>query len=248
MRIALLGDVHANLPALEAVLDHAGSQGVEAIWNAGDFVGYNAFPEEVVQRLRAEGAISVVGNYDLKVLKFPQKDTKWRAKKRPEKWLAFKWAYENLSEESRSYLGSLPREVRRAVGGRSVLLTHGSPASISEHLYVDAPAERLRELADLARADVIVMGHAHVAFSRQVDGTWFINTGSVGRQDDGDPRAGYAVMDLDDETMTVQHHRLDYDIEEAIAALRRKGLPQTFEEMIRQGRKLDWILDPPDPG
>ena len=108
MRVALIGDVHANLPALEAVLEHAESQAVEAIWNVGDFVGYNAFPEEVVQRLRAEGAISVVGNYDLKVLKFPAKDTKWRTKKRPEKYLAFKWAYENLSEQSRAHLAALP--------------------------------------------------------------------------------------------------------------------------------------------
>ena len=243
MRVALVGDVHANLPALEAVLEHAESQVVEAIWNIGDFVGYNAFPEEVVQRLRAEGAISVIGNYDLKVLKFPTKDAKWRAKKRPEKYLAFKWAYESLSEQSRAYLASLPRDVRFEGAGRRGVLAHGSPASVSEHLYVDTPEERLRELVGIAQVDVIVVGHSHVAFSRQVDDVWFINTGSVGRQDDGDPRAGYAVMDLEGEEVTVRHHRIDYDVGAAIAAIRRAGLPQAFEEMMRQGRKLDWVLD-----
>lgn len=243
MRVALIGDVHANLPALDAVLEHAESQAVEAIWNVGDFVGYNAFPEEVVQRLRAEGAISVVGNYDLKVLKFPKKKAKWRAKKRPEKYMAFKWAYKSLSEQSRAYLSSLPRDVRLEVAGRRVMLTHGSPSSVSEHLYVDTPEERLLELAGIAQADVIVVGHSHIAFSRQVDDVWFTNTGSVGRQDDGDPRAAYAVMDLDDGEVKVWHHRIDYDIEVATAAIRQAGLPRAFEEMVRQGRKLDWILD-----
>lgn len=246
MKVALIGDVHANLPALDAVLKHAESQAVEAIWNVGDFVGYNAFPDEVVQRLRHEGAISVVGNYDLKVLKFPLKDTKWRAKKRPEKYLAFKWAYESLSDESRAYLAALPREIKLSVADMSVLLTHGSPASISEHLYVDTPEDRLLELAGVARADVIVVGHSHVAFSRRAGGAWFVNTGSVGRQDDGDPRAGYAVMELEAGEVTVEHHRIDYDVEAAIAAIRRAGLPEAFEEMMRQGRKLDWILDQPD--
>ena len=246
MRVALIGDVHANLPALEAVLEHAKSQAVEAIWNVGDFVGYNAFPDEVVRRLRHEGAISVVGNYDLKVLKFPSKDATWRAKKRPEKYLAFKWAYESLSDESRAYLAALPRKIKLSVAGTSVLLTHGSPASISEHLYIDTPEERLLELAGIAGADVIVMGHSHVAFSRRVGDAWFVNTGSVGRQDDGDPRAGYAVMSLEGGEVTVEHHRIDYDVEAAIAAIRSAGLPQVFEEMMRRGRKLDWILDEAD--
>jgi len=243
MKVALIGDVHANLPALEAVFDHARGERVEAVWNVGDFVGYNAFPEEVVQRLRAEGAISVIGNYDLKVLRFPSKDRKWRVTKRPEKWLAFKWAYENLTEESRAYLASLPRDVKLNAAGRRVMLTHGSPASVSEHLYFDTPEGRLRELAALAQADLIVVGHSHVAFSRRVDDVWFVNTGSVGRQDDGDPRAGYAVLELDAGEVIVQHHRIDYDVEAATAAIRRAELPRAFEEMMRQGRKLDWILD-----
>ena len=76
MKIALIGDVHANLPALEAVLDHARKQGVEAIWNIGDWVGYNAFPNGVVELLRQEHALSIVGNYDLKVLRFKKKQEK----------------------------------------------------------------------------------------------------------------------------------------------------------------------------
>ena len=91
MKVALLGDIHANLPALEAVLNHAYGQGIDAIWNTGDWVGYNAFPNQVVTQLRESGAISIVGNYDLKVLRFKKKKKKWRHSKNPRKYLAFRY-------------------------------------------------------------------------------------------------------------------------------------------------------------
>jgi putative phosphoesterase len=243
MKIALIGDVHANSPALDAVLEHAQGQGVEQIWNTGDFVGYNAFPEKVVRRLRREGAVSVVGNYDQKVLRFPLKDKKWRRKKRFEKWLAFKWAYENLSQESLDYLAILPERRSMTVGGRRILLVHGSPFSVNEHLYENTSQDRLEELAHLSEADLVICGHSHQGFVRQAGGTWFINTGSVGRPDDGDPRATYALLELGEDSLEVQHCRVDYDLEAAVTEIRRQGLPPAFEQMMRKGRKLDWILE-----
>ncbi len=240
-KAALIGDVHANLPALEAVLADARGRGAEAIWDVGDGVGYNAFPDEVVRLLRASGAISLAGNYDLKVLKFPRKAAKWRREKRPEKRLAFQWAYEHLSEQSRATLAALPREVRLTVEGRRVLLTHGSPASIDEPLSPQSPVERLSELARLARADIVVCGHSHQPFTRQVEGVWFINPGSVGRPDDGDPRASYAILDIRRDLVAPQLVRIAYDVERAVAALRRHRLPRAFAEMIRRGRSLDAI-------
>ncbi len=242
MKVALIGDVHANLPALEAVLNHAHEQGVEAIWNVGDFVGYGAFPDEVVRRLKQEEALSIVGNYDSKVLRFKKKQKQWRKKKRLEKYLAFMWAYKNLSKKSRKYLRFLSKEMRIKVKGRRVLLTHGSPKSSEEHLAPDTPDEYLRELAQIAQADVIICGHSHRPFVRQVDGVWFINTGSVGRPDDGDPRACYAILEIDSESIQVQHYRLEYDVERAVAAIRENELPEAFAQMLLQGRDLDTVL------
>jgi putative phosphoesterase len=242
MKVALIGDVHANLPALEVVLVHAREAGVQEIWHVGDFVGYGAFPDEVVTRLRREDVKSIVGNYDLKVLKFKKKQAKWQKSKRPEKWLAFKWAYENLSKENRKYLRSLPREMRMEVAGKRILLTHGSPASNEEHLTPDTPDQRLLELAQMTNADVIVCGHSHQPFTRRVGGVWFINTGSVGRPDDGDPRAAYAVSDIEPEAFKVRHYRLEYDVTRAVAAIRRHELPEAFAQMILQGRNLDVVL------
>jgi putative phosphoesterase len=239
--IAAIGDVHANLPALEAVLEDAHQHGAEAIWNIGDFVGYGAFPEEVVDRLREIGAISIQGNYDRKALKVKKKRDAWKKKKVPEKWLAFQWAYEHLSKQSRKYLRSLPDEKALTVEGHSILLVHGSPASQDEHLTLDTPIERLRELAGMSDAEIIVCGHSHQPFTRSVDRTWFINTGSVGRPDDGDPRAAYARLDLTLVHLEINHYRVEYDVQRAVRAIRENGLPEDFARMILEGRPLDAV-------
>jgi putative phosphoesterase len=245
MKIALIGDVHANLPALEAVLEHAHQQGAEEIWNVGDFVGYGAFPDEVVRRLREIKAISIIGNYDLKVLKVREKAKKWKKKKAPEKWLAFQWAYQHLSKKSRKYLRSLPKRLKIKVKPHKILLVHGSPASIEEHLTPETPYTRLQELARSVRADVIVCGHSHQPFVRQVGDVWFINTGSVGRPDDGDPRACYALLEFESQKMAVTHYRVEYDQALAAAAIRAAGLPEDFAQMVLQGKDLEAVRTAP---
>jgi putative phosphoesterase len=210
MRVALIGDVHANLPALEAVLQHARRQRVAEVWGVGDWVGYGAFPGEVVQALRQHRVKAVIGNYDLSVLRVEAKRAKWGQDGPPENWQPAAWAYDHLSEEGRAYLRALPTEIRLDVQGRRILLTHGSPASLDEALTVDTPAVRLRELAQIAAVDVIVVGHAHVPMARKVGRVWFINTGSVGRPKDGDPRACYAILTLGHRRVQVRHYRVAY--------------------------------------
>jgi putative phosphoesterase len=242
----LIGDVHGNLPALEAVLEHAHQHGVEAIWNVGDFVGYGPFPDDVVRRLQEAQAISIVGNYDLKVLQFKKKRKKWRKKKQIDKFLGFQWAAHHLSQESLKYLRSLPENRQVQVEGLRFLLTHGSPVSNKEHLSPDTPVARLRELAEVVDADVVVCGHSHRAFLRQVARTRFVNPGSVGRPDDGDNRARYAILQIGprraERRLHVQHYRVVYDLEKAVAVTRAHKLPEAFAQMLIQGRDLDGVI------
>jgi putative phosphoesterase len=243
MKAALIGDIHANLPALEVVLAHIEGQGIKAIWNTGDFVGYGPFPHEVVRLFRNdERVLSVIGNYDAKVLRFKEKGEKWQKKKHPLKYLGFKWAYKQLSKKDRKFLRFLSKEMRIKAASRRVLLVHGSPESKSEHLTPDTPEARLSELAEAAKADVVVCGHSHLPFVRQVDGVWFINTGSVGRPDDGDPRACYAILEMTKGAVEVEHHRLDYDVDRVVAAIRENDLPEPFAQMFVQGRPLHEVL------
>jgi putative phosphoesterase len=244
VKIALIGDVHANLHALEAVLLHASDRGCKSILNAGDFVGYGAFPDEVVKLLRRVKATSITGNYDQKALKVKKKQGEWAAAKTPEKWLAFQWAYQHLSSSSRKYLKRLPENRRLKAKGWQILLTHGSPVSADEHLSPDTPDKRLHELAKMARADLIICGHSHQPFARWIGDVLFINTGSVGRPDDGDPRATYAILKLKRKMVEVRHYRIEYDVDQAASAIRNNHLPEEFAQMLLQGRSLDRIGPP----
>jgi putative phosphoesterase len=250
MKIALIGDVHANLPALEAVLQHARQSGAEEIWNVGDSIGYGAFPEEVIQRLRQEHVTSVIGNYDLKVLGFPKKRKKFKKHKRAEKFLAFQWAYDHLSPESRRYLRSLPEHLWLQVMGWEILIVHASLSQNEELLVPSTPKSRFKALAQIAAhqnpheagIDMIVFGHSHQPFTRRIANVWFINTGSVGRPGDGNPRACYALLELDAASIHVEHFRIEYDIEAAVLAIRNRGLPEAFAQMLVQGVELEEVL------
>ncbi|MGQ9609080.1 MAG: metallophosphoesterase family protein [bacterium] len=242
MKIALIGDIHANLPALDAVLKDARQRGADTIWNVGDTIGYGAYPDEVVDLIRHENIQSILGNYDAKVLKVKQKESKW--KKVPEKWVAFKWAYDNLSKANRDYLSSLPTELRFDIEGKRFLIVHGSPESDEEYILPDTPEERLIKLSNVSNADIIICGHSHQPFKKKFNNIWFINAGSVGRPDDGDPRASYAILQIKKPNLfQIRHYRIEYDIEKAIAKIRDSGLPEIFAQMIIQGRSLDTIKE-----
>jgi putative phosphoesterase len=239
-KIALLGDVHGGLFALQAALADARSKGATVFLNTGDLIGYGPFPEQVVRLVRSEEIVSVVGNYDLMALSIGECRKKASAKE-PKKQLAFHWAYDHLSAESRRFLGELPREVRFQVAGKKFLLTHGSPTSLDEALGPETSEERLAELARSSDAQVIVVGHAHRPMVRQVGGTLFVNAGTIGRPDDGDPRATYAIMTLD--PPHVEHVKVDYDVEATVRAVREESLPEEFAQMIIQGLSLDHVVE-----
>ena len=235
-KIALLSDVHGNLPALEAVLDDVAADAADGLWYCGDFLGYAPFPNEVVQKLREANAVSIIGNYDLKVLAFAQKQESWKGKKTPEKYVAFQWNYEHLSQETRAYLESLPQERRLDADGLTALLVHGSPDSVEEHLGSQTPEQRFEELAEKAGADLIACGHSHEAFVKRVKQMWFVNPGSVGRPEGGDWRASYALLDLAGGDLKVEHRRVEYDIDRVVRAVQAAGLPDSFADVFRQGR------------
>lgn len=241
IQIGLIGDIHANLPALKSVVRTLEDNKVHLIVNCGDFVGYNAFPEQVVKFCRRKEILSVIGNYDLKVLKFPIKKKKWRKKKHPQKWTSFKWSFENLSNDSRKYLENLPEQLSLKIGGKRLLVVHGSPESVNEHLFSTTPNSRFLKFSEQTGADVVVFGHSHEPFLKQIGKTLFVNTGSVGRPDDGDPRATAAILRIG-RNITVRHLRIPYDIDQAVMAILRNKLPNNFAKMIKRGRSLDWIL------
>lgn len=243
MRVAVIADIHANWPALRAVIAHASRHKVHALWNLGDSVGYGAFPEEVVAFLREAADLGVIGNFDLRVLDVERQMEGWDRLTNPERVMGFNWAYEQLSSESRAYLRTLSQHVRVRVKGHRILLLHGSPDSIEEGLDAETPKKRLKELAAAVKDDLVLCAHSHRPFARQVKGVWFINPGSVGRPDDGDPRASYVILKLKRGLLEIKHYRVAYDAERAARAIRQHDLPEVYAQMVLQGRNLDEVAE-----
>ncbi len=244
MRVAFLTDVHANLPALEAVLAHARAAGADEVWNGGDMVGYGPQPEACVQRLREVAALSIAGNYDQRVLLVPVRREKWRQTKHPLKLLAFLYAWENLSPSNRDWLAGLPDRARREVAGLTAQVHHASQVSDREHLNAGTPPARWRELAALADADIVLSGHTHLPMQHREGRTLFVNPGAVGRPEGGDPRAGYAIVDFTPVGCDVTLHRVPYDTEATAVAVRAHGLPEAFAQMFLRGVTLGDVLAP----
>lgn len=244
-RIALFSDIHANLPAFEAVLDDIdrrnAEEGFDDVYCLGDLGGYAAEPNEVQQLLMQRGYPTVAGNYDENVGNDGQDcgcqyvnafDIKMSD-------ISFTWTRNHTTRANKEWLRALPREIRIKVNGKPVLLCHGSPRSTTEYLFANRSENYFRWFVKDGRydaeADVICFGHTHVPYHREIDGVHFVNTGSVGRPQDGDWRAGYCVLTIDESSVRPEQIRVDYDVETACARLLATGLPEYFAEYLRTG-------------
>jgi putative phosphoesterase len=230
VKVALIADIHGNLDALKAVLADANRSGLTIFLNAGDAVGFGIYPTQVIQLIRSARFLSAVGNVDLETLE---------ALRNPKNNGALGTSIKELSPSDIAYLESLPKELRLEIAGRRVLVTHGTPDSVDEHIYPDSPEERLREIAAKASADVIITGHSHTQMRREIGGVTFINPGSVGRPVDGDPKAEYAVLRFN--PLTVEFRRVSYDVEAVADQMRKKGLPESHVQVLLQGVPLKII-------
>ena len=233
VKIAVIADIHANLNALEAVLQDAESRGITVFLNAGDTIGFGAFPNEVIQTLYSKNALSVIGNYDLEVF-----DKNIRGKG-PKKF-ALEYARKTLAKAYETYLRSLPSKLELEIAHKKLLMIHGILDSVDEHLYNDTPEERFQELAKTAGADIIVFGHSHEPFTKKADETLFINPGSVGMPGDGNPQAAYAAITAS--PFSVELVRVSYDVEAAAEALRKTGVPESYAQMLLRGLSLEDII------
>ncbi len=219
MRVGLLSDVHANLPALEAVL--ADLPPVDALVCAGDVVGYNPWPAECVEIVRKRGVPTVMGNHDRAVAS----GSTFRFNSMAS--AGVEYAKGQLTGADLDWLGSLP-ETRWEFDGR-VRIVHGHPDDPDRYTY---PGEFGPSL--LGDEDVLVLGHTHVQHAAVYAEGIVVNPGSVGQPRDGDPRAAYAVIDLD--SLTVETRRVAYDVDAVRRAIDDAGLPTRLGTRLLEGR------------
>jgi predicted phosphodiesterase len=243
MRIAVLSDVHGNRQAFEAVLADIAQTSAAAVWCLGDLVGYGADPDACVELARAHTSICLAGNHDLGVTgAIPLEQFSRGAA------LAAHWTTETIEPETRTFLESLePQRIEPQLA-----LYHASPRDpVWEYVLSPLQAELC---LDVQAHRISLIGHSHVAlyFARFPgvaatggtrgdgehldlgDGEWLLNPGSVGQPRDGDPRAAWLELDLDEWTAT--YHRTDYDIDGAAAAIRAARLPDSLAERLQYGQ------------
>lgn len=236
MRVAVLSDIHANLHALEAVWEDIRSQSPDAIYCLGDLVGYGAFPNEVIEFVRSHKIPTIMGNYDEAVgfdlhdcgCVFADTEKDCVGKE------SLLWTRQVTTEANKKILQAMPVLFRIDENTPRLLLVHGSPRKMNEYLYEDRPEATFQQIVKIAGTDILVFGHTHIPYKKQVKKTLLINTGSVGKPDDGDPRAGYMLLKLGKKG-EVQFRRVEYDVSAAVRAISQAGLPAFFGEELLNG-------------
>lgn len=251
MKIALISDIHANWPALQACIAHARAQGVDQWAFLGDLVGYGAEPQPVLDCVMAfaqQGAWVLQGNHEAMALQPPPaSDTSLAA-------ATAQWTHEQLRPEHRDFIQALPLTLDKP----PLLLVHASADVPQNWRYVDDPAAAGRCVeAALARGGSthVMVGHVHtqalyyqgagrslMAFAPQpgvpvpvsVRRPLVACIGSCGQPRDRDPRAMYAMYDTAAARMVFQ--RVPYNHKEAAAAIRRAGLPELFAQRLEVGK------------
>ena len=236
LRLAVLGDLHANLSACRAVAADLERRRPERVLVLGDLVGYLARPNQVVELVARAGWDCLAGNYDLAVLAGGQAgvDEFLKPGLGPAPRAVFAWTEGRINPTARAFLAARPRQLRPRLAGLNILAVHGSPRGVRHYVHPDHPADELDAWLAQAGAEVLLMGHTHQPFIRRLPHGLAVNPGSVGRPKDGDPRASYALIELGPGP-TAQIIRLDYDLEEEARLLLAAGLPAAGAEGLRRG-------------
>jgi len=255
MRIALFSDIHANLPALEAFFKDVEERKVDQLYCLGDLVGYNIWPNEVINEIRRRNIPTIAGNYDFGIGRSSD-DCGCAYKTDLEKAngaVSISYTNQIVKEEERSYLRTLPAHIKIEFqlnqDKLNLLLVHGSPRRINEYLFEDRDEKSLHRIMEQADADIMCFGHTHKPYHRVLNDTdgkihfrHAINIGSVGKPKDGNPRGGYVILTIHDHSSVLNADsiqseliRFDYDIEKAAKAVEDSPLPNDYSASLRKG-------------
>ena len=234
MRFAVIGDIHGNIYALEAVYEDIKNKNIDFVISTGDLVGYMMYPNEVIEFLKKNKIASIQGNHDKFIAKgnkiqdisiFSQEEVQKNASE----------IYTNyvLKDENREFLRNLPEEIRIRKNNFNFLIVHGSPRKIDEYLYENG--ENLLEITKSFSENVIISGHTHIPYVKKVEDKYFINAGSVGKPKHGNPKSTYVIVDLDEE-IKVTIEEASYNYEKMVSDIEKNEyISQKLISMIREG-------------
>lgn len=238
MKFAVFGDIHGNIEALKAAYEAAKAAGAEKIYHLGDLGGYSPFVNEVVEFLIAHNIEGVQGNYDEAVAN-DREHCGCKAEEPVQEEMAhlsFVWTKRHASSSSRTYMKSLPTEISFNAGGRKVALFHATPHKNNLYWFEERPEKFFSEMGGKIDADMLIYGHTHKPYWKDLGGKIFINAGSVGKPKDGNPRACVTLVDITADKVNIEFLRVPYDVGKAAQAIVISGLPLYFAERLKEGK------------
>jgi putative phosphoesterase len=232
--VAVVTDIHANLPALEATLAHIEDLDVQSIYCGGDLVGYGPHPNEVCALIAEREIPTIYGNYDYAIAR--DEDDCGCAYVTPHDrelgQLSVAWTLANTTRSSKEFMHGLPFDLRFRVGDTYAHLVHGSPRRVNEYLFEDKPASLYERLAAAETDPVLVFGHTHKPWVHEYGHVMFVNCGSVGKPKDGDPRGAFALLTADGGGIDAKIERVEYDAGQVAREVRAAGLPDEFADKL----------------
>lgn len=236
MRIATISDIHSNLYALNEVLADIEKRNVDMVVCTGDLVGYATRPNEVIETLRKNKILTIMGNYDeaignLKIIcgcDYPDPKDAEKAS------LSMKFTSEETTDENKAYLRNLPKEAVISFNNKTIRFVHGSTRLINE--YLKENSKEADEVMNNLDEDILVCGHTHIPYVKSYGEKLLVNAGSVGKSKTGSPNANYVIIDIIDSIVEVEIIEVFYDFEKVAKEIEEnKILPNDFARLIREG-------------
>lgn len=239
IQIAVFGDVHGNLPALEAVLNDIEERGIRQKFCLGDLVDFAPWGNEVIEKIRSLNIPCLMGNHDERIAfdipviplsKHSEEETAAR-------FLAINHSKKYITEENKAFLSELPFHLKLnyKIGEKhwNIQLVHSSLESNDTYLYESENDEIFQNMLSESQSDVIMMGHTHVSFKKYFNGKWAINSGSVGRSREENRLASYVILTLDEEKITPEIIQLDYPLEKVAQEIEKSEIPNYYASFLR---------------
>jgi putative phosphoesterase len=233
--VAVITDIHGNVPALQAALARIDQLGITDIYCGGDLVGYGPHPNEVCALIQERAIPTIFGNYDYAIAR--DLDDCGCAYVTPHDrelgQQSVNWTLANTDQRSKDFMRELPFDLHFTLGDHTVHLVHGSPRKVNEYLFEDKPASLYERLAAAEPDDMLVFGHTHKPWVHDFGGVRFVNCGSVGKPKDGDPRAAFAVLEATPREVRASIERVAYDAGAVADQVRdAQGLPDEYADKL----------------
>ncbi|MCY6484215.1 metallophosphoesterase family protein [Clostridium aestuarii] len=231
MKIAVISDIHGNIFALEEVLKDINKRHINTIVCLGDLVGYGPFPNEVIDLIKKENILLIIGNYDSAVV---SGDIKYVRDNELNKNFVLPWSCSEVSDKNKKFLKRLPQDITIVDKGKIIKFVHGSTRAVNEYLMENST--EAKEVIDEFTGDVLVCAHTHLPYSKKYDNKLLVNDGSVGKPKIGNPNATYCILKVEEEGIDVELIEIPYDYEKLAVAMEERDFPKNLIDSIRMGK------------